>query len=152
MNAWNHLSHELRLFFVALQFLTRLPIPAWVSQDDGFDPGWLNACVRYFPLVGVLVGGCGAAVLALASLGWPPLVVAVLAVAATVWVTGALHEDGLADTFDALGSQVSRDEALSIMKDSRIGTYGAVALALGLAESGEPLVLIFNGADAHKGR
>ncbi|MDZ7855792.1 adenosylcobinamide-GDP ribazoletransferase [Sphaerotilus sp.] len=124
--------HELRLFLVALQFLTRLPIPAWVSQDDGFDPRWLNACVRYFPLVGVLVGACGAAMLALASLWWPPLVAASLAVAATAWVTGAFHEDGLADTFDALGGNVPRERALVIMKDSRIGTYGAVALVFGL--------------------
>jgi adenosylcobinamide-GDP ribazoletransferase len=59
-------------------------------------------------------------------------VAAVLAVAASVWLTGAFHEDGLADTFDALGGYVPRERALTIMKDSRIGTYGAVALLLGL--------------------
>lgn len=117
---------ELRLFFVALQFLTRLPVPRWV----GHEPGWLNRCVRYFPMVGVLVGAFGAVVMLVASRWWPPTIAAVLAVTATVWLTGAFHEDGLADTFDALGGAVPRDRALAIMKDSRIGTYGATALVL----------------------
>lgn len=122
--------HELRMFFIALQFLTRVPVPAWVC--NGFQPAWLNRCVVHFPLVGALVGGVGAAVLWLASLWWTPLVAALLAVATTVWITGAFHEDGLADTFDALGGSVPRERALEIMKDSRIGTYGAAALGLGL--------------------
>ena len=122
--------HELRMFFIALQFLTRVPVPAWVGT--GFEPGWLNRCVVHFPLVGALVGTAGAAVLWLASLWWTPLVAALLAVTTTVWITGAFHEDGLADTFDALGGSVPRERALEIMKDSRIGTYGAAALGLGL--------------------
>lgn len=124
-------THELRLFFVALQFLTRIPAPARLCA--GYEPQWLNDCVRYFPLVGALVGVTGATVLCLAILWWTPPVAALLAVAATVWVTGAFHEDGLADTFDALGGVVPRQRALEIMKDSRIGTYGATALALTLA-------------------
>jgi adenosylcobinamide-GDP ribazoletransferase len=118
------LLRELRLGFVALQFLTRVPAPRWV----GFEPEWLNASARHFPLVGALVGAVGAAVLLTASMWWPPAVAAVLALAATVSITGAFHEDGLADTFDALGGAVSRERALAIMKDSRIGSYGAVAL------------------------
>lgn len=120
------LVHEVRLVFTAFQFLTRCPVPAWV----GHDPSWLNACARWFVLVGGFVGAAGAAVLWAASWGWPPMVAAILCVLATVWITGAFHEDGLADTFDALGGAVSRERALSIMKDSRIGTYGAVALVL----------------------
>lgn len=120
------LVHELRLFLTALQFLTRVPVPARV----GFDPDWLNRCIRHFPLVGALVGAFGATVLAVAAGWWPPLVAAVLCVASTVWLTGAFHEDGLADTFDALGGSVSRGRALEIMKDSRIGSYGSVALGL----------------------
>jgi adenosylcobinamide-GDP ribazoletransferase len=123
------LVHELRLAAVALQFLTRVPVPARV----GFEPDWLNACVRHFPLVGAAVGAVGGVVLAGASTLWPPAVAALLALAATVALTGAFHEDGLADTFDALGGVVSRERALAIMKDSRIGTYGAAALALSLA-------------------
>jgi adenosylcobinamide-GDP ribazoletransferase len=118
------LLHELRLGFVALQFLTRLPAPRWV----GFEPAWLNASARHFPLVGALVGALGAAVLLFASMLWPPTVAALLALAATMFITGAFHEDGLADTLDALGGAVPRERALAIMKDSRIGSYGAVAL------------------------
>lgn len=123
------LRHELRLVFVALQFLTRLPVPGGV----GYEPAWLNQSARHFPLVGALVGVVGAAVLLAASQAWPPVVAALLALTATVVVTGAFHEDGLADTFDALGGAVPRERALAIMKDSRIGTYGAAALVLSLA-------------------
>ena len=121
-------AHELRLFFIALQFLTRLPVPRWV----GFEPAWLQACLRHLPLVGALVGVWAAAVFGLALLLWPPLVASSLSLVATVWLTGAFHEDGLADTCDALGGAVSRERALAIMKDSRIGSYGAVALVLAL--------------------
>ncbi len=120
------LAEEMRLLLTALQFLTRVPVPAWT----GFAPQRLNRCVRHFPLVGAFVGAAGAAVLLGAAAWWPPLVAAVLSVMATAWLTGAFHEDGLADTFDALGGSVSRERALAIMKDSRIGSYGALALAL----------------------
>lgn len=120
------MKHELRLFFVALQFLTRAPAPRWV----GFEPAWLRACPRHFPLVGTFVGMCAAVVFVAALALWPPLVASVLSLAATAWLTGAFHEDGLADTADALGGAVDRERALSIMKDSRIGSYGAVALVL----------------------
>ena len=122
------LLHELRLAFIALQFLTRVPVPRWV----GFEPAWLTACLRHFPLVGAGVGLIAAAVLWGALWLWPPTVAAALSVAATVWLTGAFHEDGLADTCDGLGGAVSRERALAIMKDSRIGSYGAVALVLAL--------------------
>lgn len=122
------MRHELRLFFIALQFLTRMPVPRWV----GFEPAWLQACLRHFPLVGACIGAWSAAVFWLAGLLWPVTVAAVLSVVATAWLTGAFHEDGLADTADALGGAVSRERALEIMKDSRIGSYGAVALCLAL--------------------
>lgn len=117
----------MRLFLVALQFLTRLPV-----RLSRFEPAWLNDCVRHFPLVGALVGAVGAAVLVAAAQLWPAWVAAVLALAATVALTGGFHEDGLADSFDALGGVVPRDKALAIMKDSRIGSYGALALGLSL--------------------
>lgn len=120
------MKHELRLFLVAVQFLTRVPAPRWV----GFEPAWLQSCLRHFPLVGACVGLWSAATLHAALSFWPPLVASALSLAATIWLTGAFHEDGLADTFDALGGAVERERALAIMKDSRIGSYGAVALAL----------------------
>ncbi|MGA1317537.1 MAG: adenosylcobinamide-GDP ribazoletransferase [Rubrivivax sp.] len=122
------LTHELRLLLVALQFLTRVPVPAWV----GYEPQWLNRSVRHFPLVGVGVGAVGAAVACAAALLWPAPVAATLSVAVTLWLTACFHEDGLADTFDALLGATSRDRALEIMKDSRIGTYGAAALVVAL--------------------
>lgn len=120
------LVHELRLFWLALQFLTRVPVPAWV----GWQPEWMPASMRHFPLVGALVGLFGVAVLALASEWWPPTVAVGLSMAATVWLTGGFHEDGWADTCDGLGGSVSREKALLIMKDSRLGTYGALGLVL----------------------
>jgi adenosylcobinamide-GDP ribazoletransferase len=120
------MRQELRLFFIALQFLTRVPVPAWV----GWQPQWMNDSARHFPAVGLVVGGVAAAVLWAASLAWPLIVAVLLSMAATVWLTGAFHEDGLADTCDGLGGAVDRDRALVIMKDSRLGTYGAVALIL----------------------
>jgi len=123
------IGHELRLALVALQFLTRVPVP----RRLGFEPAWLQQSLRHFPLVGAVVGGFAAVVLWLALLLWPPAVAAALAVAATAWLTGAFHEDGLADTFDALGGTASRERALEIMKDSRIGSYGALALVLATA-------------------
>lgn len=121
--------HELRLFFIALQFLTRVPVPRAV----GFEPAWLQASARHFPAVGLCVGGCAAAVLWGAVQWWPAPVAVLLSMAATVWLTGGFHEDGLADTCDGLGGAVTRDKALLIMKDSRLGSYGALGLVLVLA-------------------
>jgi len=118
------LLHELRLFFLALQFFTRVPIPAWV----GYEPAWMHASARYYPAVGLVAGAWGALVGGLAAQLWPLPVAVGLSMAATVWMTGGFHEDGLADTCDGLGGTVSRERALTIMKDSRLGTYGALGL------------------------
>jgi adenosylcobinamide-GDP ribazoletransferase len=112
------------LFFIALQFFTRLPIPRWV----GFEPGWLQHASRYFPLVGLVVAAiCGAAYL-LASWLLPSAVAVLLAVAAGIYLTGAFHEDGFADMCDGFGGGLTRERVLEIMKDSRIGAYGAIGI------------------------
>ena len=118
--------HELRLFLTALQFFTRVPVPRWV----GFSPDWLNHCTRYYPMVGLFVGMVGATVYGFSVQWWTPAVAVVLCIAATVYMTGAFHEDGWADTCDGLGGTVSRERAFEIMKDSRIGTYGTAGLVL----------------------
>ncbi len=118
------MAHEWRLFLVALQFLTRVPVPSFAN----FDPAWLHASARYFAAVGLVVGGLVATALYAASLVWPLPVAALVAIGFGIWMTGGFHEDGLADTWDALGGSVSRDRALEIMKDSRLGSYGALAL------------------------
>lgn len=122
------MTHEFRLFLVALQFLTRLPVPAFRE----FDPAWLHASARWFPAVGLVVGGLIALALWGAALLWPPALAVVLALGLGIALTGAFHEDGLADTWDALGGVVPRERALVIMKDSRLGSYGALALGVGL--------------------
>ena len=132
------MTHELRLFFIALQFLTRVPMPRWV----GFESDWLNQSARYFPAVGLCVGVIGATVLWMGCALFPASVAVGLSMLATVLLTGAFHEDGLADTCDALGGAVSRVRALEIMKDSRIGTYGAAGLVLMLGLKAAALVAL----------
>lgn len=119
-------AHELRLFFIALQFFTRVPVPRAV----GFAPDWLNQSARYFPAVGMVVGAVAVAVWWAAARVFPATVAVGLSMAATLLLTGAFHEDGFADTCDGLGGAVSRERALAIMKDSRIGAYGAIGLVM----------------------
>jgi adenosylcobinamide-GDP ribazoletransferase len=120
---------QIRLFFIALQFFTRLPIPSWV----GFEANWLQHASRYFPLVGCVVGAIAAAVYYAVALVLPAPVAAVLSTAASIYITGAFHEDGFADTCDGLGGGLTRERALEIMKDSRVGAYGAIGIVCMLA-------------------
>ncbi|WP_295637907.1 adenosylcobinamide-GDP ribazoletransferase [uncultured Methylibium sp.] len=122
------LAHELRLLLLALQFLTRVPVRGRLAAWVGWQPEWLNQSARYLPLVGAFVGAVGAVVLMTAAQWWPMPVAVGLSIAATLWLTGAFHEDGLADTLDGLGGSADRERALAIMKDSRIGSYGTLAL------------------------
>jgi adenosylcobinamide-GDP ribazoletransferase len=121
--------HQVRLFFIALQFFTRLPIP----QAVGFHPVWLAQSTRYFPLVGWVVAWAAGLVYLLAVQFWPQPVALVLSTAAGIWLTGAFHEDGFADVCDGLGGSASRPRALEIMRDSRLGTYGVLGIVLLLA-------------------
>lgn len=119
---------EIRLLFTAVQYFTRIRVPAWV----GHAQEQLAGAVRYFPLVGLIVGASGAATLWLAAQVLPAPLPAILATVVTVLMTGAIHEDGLADTFDGLAGGATRERALEIMKDPRIGAFGAIALILTL--------------------
>ena len=129
-------------FFTALGFLTRLPLPRGVTLAAGD----LRRAQRLFPLAGLVVGLIGALVFWLASrLGLEPWAAAALAVAATVLATGALHEDGLGDTADGFGGGGDAGRKLEIMRDSRLGSYGGLALILSvllrvaaLASLGDP--------------
>ena len=119
---------ELEYFLGAIRFFTRLPVPAWV----GHSAEALNRSARYFPAVGLVVGFLGATVYVVCSVFWAKTVAVLLAMAATLHATGAFHEDGLADTVDGLGGGWDKERILAIMKDSRIGSYGVVALFLAL--------------------
>jgi adenosylcobinamide-GDP ribazoletransferase len=120
---------ELRYFLTALGYFTRVPVPRWV----GFERHYLNAAARYFPLVGLMVGAVAALVYLIALRVFPASIAVLLSMAATLLLTGAFHEDGLADCFDAFGGAYTRDDVLRIMHDSRIGAFGAIALVVALA-------------------
>ncbi len=117
---------ELRLFFTALMFYTRMPVP----RSTGYSPENLNKATRYFPLIGVVVGGVGALVFWGAEMVLPVKVAVLLSMITQIMVTGAFHEDAIADFCDGFGGGYTKERILSIMKDSRIGTYGAVGLVM----------------------
>jgi adenosylcobinamide-GDP ribazoletransferase len=123
------LRRQIALLICAVQFLTRLPVP---PQPD-FSADWINRSARYFPFVGQFVGLIAALVLLLAAQFWSGLIPGLLALLTAALITGALHEDGLADTADGLGGGRDAAHRLAIMKDSRIGTYGVLALGFATA-------------------
>jgi adenosylcobinamide-GDP ribazoletransferase len=123
------MTNQAASFLLAVQFLTRLPVPGWFTYTEAR----MAASAAYYPLVGALIGALCSAVFWGASLLFPPLVSVMMAIAAGLLITGAFHEDGLADTFDGIGGGHTRERALEIMRDSRLGTYGTAALVAALA-------------------
>jgi cobalamin synthase len=122
------MSRELRAFSAACTFMTR--IPAWrVVAHDVTD---LPASAAYFPLVGLIVGSAGAAVWWVGSWFWTPWIAVLLSMAATIRLTGAFHEDALADSLDGFGGGWTREQVLHIMKDSRVGSYALVGMCVAL--------------------
>ncbi|KPP94431.1 adenosylcobinamide-GDP ribazoletransferase [Erythrobacter sp. HL-111] len=121
------LSRPLRSLAAAWIFLTRIPLPAMALEEEDFA-----AAPAFYPLVGLLVGAIGAAALAAGHALASPVIAALLALAATLLATGAFHEDGLADLFDGLGA-ATRERMMEVMRDSRLGTFGAAALGVALA-------------------
>lgn len=117
---------ELKIFFTAFQYYTRVPCPRWA----GHSPEQFSEARRYFPLIGWIVGGAAALVFYLAQFIFPISVSILLSMVASVLLTGAFHEDGFADTCDGFGGGWTKEEVLTIMRDSRIGTYGAIGLIL----------------------
>lgn len=116
-------ARSLTSFLLALQFMTRLPI-----RVDEPDAELIAESPRWYPAAGVVIGVIVGLVQVGAALIWTPLVAAVLSTATGIVLTGALHEDGFADTCDGLGGGRTRERALEIMRDSRIGSYGALGL------------------------
>ena len=124
----SRLGEQLNLWWIAVAFFTRIPVPPSVE----FSQASLNRASRYFPAVGWLIGALCAAALWLLMLVFPQDVAVLISIAISLLLTGCFHEDGLADTCDGLGGGWTREQKLSIMKDSRIGTYGAAALWVSL--------------------
>ena len=133
----NIISQFVREYLVAVQFFTRIPITGRLAAWVGMSPELMRASAGHFPGVGVLVGAMAAGTYALLQLLLPdttysPLVSAALSTVVTVMLTGGFHEDGLADVADGLGGSYDKTHALEIMKDSRLGAFGAMALVLAL--------------------
>jgi adenosylcobinamide-GDP ribazoletransferase len=114
-------------FLSAVQFLTRVPVPEYPYQPDA-----LARAVKFFPVVGALIGAAAAALHYALAPHLPAVVTALLTVVFLVALTGCLHEDGLADAADGFFGGHSRERVLLIMRDSRIGSYGGAALILTL--------------------
>jgi adenosylcobinamide-GDP ribazoletransferase len=117
---------EIEAFFAAIRFFTRIPVPAWV----GHSQAQLDHAARYFPLVGIIVGAIGAAITEAAAMVLPVSMAILLGMVATILATGAFHEDGLADACDGFGGGWEKLQILTIMKDSRIGSYGAIGIGM----------------------
>ncbi|MDY0014160.1 MAG: adenosylcobinamide-GDP ribazoletransferase [Rhodocyclaceae bacterium] len=120
------MRYQLELLLTALGFFTRIPVPHWVP----WSPERLNHAARFFPWIGILVGLVGTATFIAAHQVLPTSIAVVLSMAATIRLTGAFHEDGWADAWDGLGGGWEKGQVLEIMKDSRIGAYGTIALVL----------------------
>ena len=131
------MTQFIRHYLLSLQFFTRIPVTGRLADWVGFSPAMLRDSAGHFPGVGVLVGLLVAVftaglLMALPPTGSAPLVAAALGTVLGVFITGAFHEDGLADVADGLGGSADRDRALTIMKDSRVGAFGAIAVVLAL--------------------
>lgn len=142
--ARRRLREEAAALAFAWQFLTRVPLPVAVR----YTPGRLAASQAWLPAVGLLIGAIAAAVLLAASRILPPVPAVLLSMAATVALTGAFHEDGLADTCDGVGGGTDAARRLAIMRDSRLGTFGAVGLGLALALKASALASLAPGLAA----
>ncbi|KAJ3099819.1 hypothetical protein HDU97_002745 [Phlyctochytrium planicorne] len=117
-------AREMTAFLAGVMFFTRIRVPSWVNHSMY----WLSLSTAYFPLIGVIVGLHGAFFYTLSSQLYSPTVSAIIYTMSTVYLTGAFHEDGLADMFDGFGGGWTKEAVLRIMRDSRVGTYGCLGL------------------------
>lgn len=131
-------------FRLALSFLTRIP----ASLPEAPGPGALARSMRLFPLIGAFIGAAVGGVDLLAAKALPPWPSALLAVACGLLLTGALHEDGLADCADGFGGGRGKESKLAIMRDSRIGAYGTLALILSVSLRAAAIAQLANPAGA----
>lgn len=138
------MSNTLKHLLLALQFFTRIPLPPTVAQWVGFSTQHMRSAMVHLPAIGWLTGGLallvyvgvlwlwGSPIMLMASSTLLLVLAALLSTLATIWMTGAFHEDGLADVADALGGHLPVQRALEVMKDSRVGSYAVITLTLAL--------------------
>ncbi len=127
---------EIDIFLTAILFFTRIPCPKHIHHSSEM----LTKSNRYFSLIGIMVGIWGAIIYYLAEFFFNNSISVLLSMANTIWLTGAFHEDGFADVCDGFGGGWNKEKILSIMKDSRVGTYGVVGLGLLLAIKHQALI------------
>jgi adenosylcobinamide-GDP ribazoletransferase len=120
------MKKEIQIFFNALMFYTRIPITKWMVHLEEY----LNKSTKYLPLIGWIVGGLSALVFWSCTFILPISISIILSMIASILVTGAFHEDGLADVCDGFGGGLTKEKKLEIMKDSHIGTFGVTGLIL----------------------
>lgn len=120
------MKEEVKIFFTAVMFYTRIPCPSWTDHS----PDYINKSVRYFPIIGWIIGLLSGLGFLLGNLLVGPLFASLLFILISVWFTGAFHEDGFADVCDGFGGGWTKEQILTIMKDSRVGTYAVVGLVL----------------------
>ena len=120
------MKKEIRIFFTALMFFTRIPCPKWVDHSAEY----LNKSSKYFPVVGIIVGSISAITYWLFQLIFPADIALLFGIIASILATGAFHEDGFADVCDGFGGGWTKEKILLIMKDSRLGTFGVVGIGL----------------------
>ncbi|MCL5129225.1 adenosylcobinamide-GDP ribazoletransferase [Algibacter sp. L4_22] len=139
------MKREVQIFFTALMFYTRIPIPKGIQ----FKKEYSKASVKYLPLIGLLVGGVSAVILILLLTILPVSIAVTVSFISSLLLTGAFHEDGLADTVDGFGGGWNKEKILLIMKDSTIGAYGAIALVMALLLKFQLLVALVDLPMAH---
>jgi cobalamin 5'-phosphate synthase/cobalamin synthase len=132
-----------RSFAAAIAFLTRIPVGRWIE----FDAADVARASGWFPFVGAILGALGCALAAGLRHHLPVAVAAVLLVALDALLTGGLHYDGLADTFDGFGGGKTREDVLRIMRDHCIGSYGGTALGLCLLLKVAAIAALLDGGD-----
>lgn len=120
------MKREIRVFFTALMFYTRIPCPSWTDHD----PEYMKESARYFSLIGWIVGAIGALAFWLSNQVFSVEISLVISIAATIRTTGGFHEDGLADVCDGFGGGWNKDKIILIMKDSTLGTFGVLGLII----------------------
>ncbi|MGE5266726.1 MAG: adenosylcobinamide-GDP ribazoletransferase [Deltaproteobacteria bacterium] len=122
-----------RAFLTAVQFLTRIPVPGGETRDLSTFPEDIRRGLQFFPVVGAAVGLLSGVALLLFGRVLPFPLAVILALAVEARLTGAFHEDAVADFCDAFGGGWTRDDVLRILKDSRVGSYGALGLFFAVA-------------------
>ena len=120
------MKKEFHIFLTSVMFFTRIPLPFFKTYDESY----MNQCSRYFPLIGILLGSISFLFYWVGALLFGTEIAIILSLVAGILTTGAFHEDGFADAFDGFGGGWDKAKILDIMKDSRLGTYGTVAIIL----------------------